>query len=365
MNPNEAFNIVGSEALMSYSLKQRLGALLYDFPRFVWSIRPSARRPWVFMRNRNERLTFVSEGRSLPAAQCNWRWTSDLHLAKVFPSLGGLFMERVFRDWPIEFRAEPLLRDEKPDVSFIIGHRGVERLPQLLQTLKSIAAQREVAFECIVVEQSTLQEAKPFLPSWVRYFHTSLQSPETPYSRAWAFNVGAKVARSNALVLHDNDTLAPCYYGREILARLREGFEVINLKRFIFYLNRQDSALIAGDAFSGHYTPDSIMQNALGGSIAVSSDAFRALGGFDESFVGWGGEDNEFWERGETRSCWPFGYLPFVHLWHSNQPGKYDQQRETAKLSERRSLIPAHERIAELSRRDFGNPHGCSYQPGV
>ncbi len=73
------------------------------------------------------------------------------------------------------------------------------------------------------------------------------------------------------------------------------------------------------------------MQNAeAGGSIALSRDAFHAIGGYDESFVGWGGEDNEFWERAQTRRVWPYGYLPFVHLWHAPQPEKLQPSRRGA-----------------------------------
>jgi GT2 family glycosyltransferase len=342
---------------MSYSFKQKLGAMVYDLPRFLWSMRPSSRRPWVFMRNRNERLFPVPSPRSHSAARCEWQWTSDLHIAKVFPSLGRALMKRALRDWPIGFRAEPLQRDETIQISFVIGHRGMERLPHLLLTIQSIAAQRESAFECIVVEQSTIPEVQKHLPPWVRYVHTPLPYAGMPYSRSWAFNVGARVACGEVFVLHDNDMLVPADYGLEIIAHFREGYEVINLKRFVFYLNGQDSALVSAKGeLSPQLSPHSIMQNALGGSIAVSGKAYLALGGFDESFVGWGGEDNEFWERAETRSSWSYGYLPFVHIWHANQGGKYEQERETAKVLERRSSISAQARIAELSTRDFGNP---------
>jgi hypothetical protein len=43
----------------------------------------------------------------------------------------------------------------------------------------------------------------------------------------------------------------------------------------------------------------------------------------DESFVGWGGEDNEFWERAQGLRVWPWTNLPLIHLWHDAQPGKH------------------------------------------
>jgi GT2 family glycosyltransferase len=206
------------------------------------------------------------------------------------------------------------------------------------------------------VEQSATPDVKDELPLWVRYIHTPLPYANMPYSRAWAFNVGARAARGEVLVLHDNDMLAPADYAREIVARLEAGYEVINLKRFIFYLSAVDSSRTFSDgALTTEDAPVAVMQNALGGSIAVSSEAYLAMGGFDESFVGWGGEDNEFWERAETRSCWPYGYLPLVHLWHAPQEGKLSSERSTASLLEKRSAIPAAERIAELASRDFGN----------
>ena len=66
-----------------------------------------------------------------------------------------------------------------------------------------------------------------------------------------------------------------------------------------------------------------VLENALGGgSIALSRRVYEEIGGFDEEFVGWGGEDNEFWDRCLTRRIYPFAYLPLIHLWHELQPGK-------------------------------------------
>lgn len=342
---------------MKYSLKQKLGAVIYDLPRFLWAMRPArsgsrSQASWLMMRNRDERLMPSGDNRGVA---CDWQWTSDLHVAKVFPQLGLRLMKRALRDWPIESRDEPATHEEQdsPALSFIIGHRGKERLPHLLATLRSIAGQREVAFECIVVEQSVTPEVKDELPSWVRYVHTPLPYAEMAYSRAWTFNVGARAARAEALALHDNDMLAPRDYAKEIIRRIEAGYEVMNLKRFIFYLSEAHSAAVMkGTEPLAAKPPETVVQNLeAGGSVAITREAYFALGGFDESFVGWGGEDNEFWERASTRRVWPYAYLPIVHLWHAPQAEKAASDRTTAKLLEELSRVPVSERIADLTAK--------------
>ena len=344
---------------MSYSLKHKLGAIVYDLPRFVRAMRPSrvnrlGAAQWVYYCNRNERLTVGPDGLGVA---CEWQWTSDLHIAKVFPVLGLRLLKRALADWPITLQSEPEMQTAPPDVSFIIGHRGQARLPHLLLTLQSIAAQRGVTFECIVVEQSIKPEIQSALPAWVRYGHTPLPQAEMPYCRSWAFNAGAQKAQGALLVLHDNDLFVPSDYAAQLMKRFHEGYEVINLKRFIFYLGEAHTGrVLATQQLLLSETPETIIQNAQGGgSIAIARDAYFAIGGFDESFIGWGGEDNEFWERATTRRLWPYGYLPLVHLWHAAQPGKHNAQRQTAELLGQLSAIPASQRIANLIAQNFAS----------
>jgi GT2 family glycosyltransferase len=248
-------------------------------------------------------------------------------------------------------RAAPV--PEAPEVSFVIGHRGLERLPLLSAVLASIAAQVDARVECLVVEQSESPVVRDRLPDWVRYLHTPAPAG-MPYSRSWAFNVGARAAKAPVLAFHDNDMIVPQRYAAELATIHRRGSEVMNLKRFVFYLD--DAAterVLAGGAISG--APAKVIQNLEGGgSVGVDRDAFFDLGGFDESFVGWGGEDNEFWERAAVRAVWPWGYLPLVHLHHAEQPEKKRRDRRTAALLDERSRIPPGERVRELRARAFG-----------
>lgn len=334
---------------MPYSLRQQVGAFVLDWPRFEWGLRAS----WLRICNRNERLSVSPDGRGVV---CNWTWTSDLHAAKVFPSLGRRLMERALKDWPIGFEETVEVVQGPIHVSFVIGHRGMQRLSNLLATIATIAAQRDVACECIVVEQSEHREIQGYLPPWVRYVHSPVPIAKMPYCRAWTLNVGARVANGELLIFHDNDLLVPKRYAAESWARYQEGFEVINLKRFIFYLEETHfSKIQSKHALDFFQSPTAIMQNAeAGGSLAVSRSAFLTIGGYDESFVGWGGEDNEFWERAQTLRVWPYGFLPVVHLWHPAQPRKTHTDNPTLRHYEQRSHIAVEDRIAELSKRNFG-----------
>lgn len=317
------------------SLKVKLGALVYDWPRFL------AARDWVRMRNRRERLSLDGRG-----ARCEWEYTSDLHIATVFPSAGARLMRRAFRDWPVVLRDAPPPATA-PRVSFVIGHRGVNRLPHLLATLRSIAGQEDAAVECIVVEQSPSREIENALPSWVRYIH---QPVAGDYNRSATLNEGARQARGEVLVLHDNDMICPARYASEVLARAGEGWEFQQLKRFTFYLGEADTKRVFETGMIRTDLPSTVVQNLHGASIAASRDAYFAVGGFDESFVGWGGEDNEFWDRAATTGrVYAFGYLPFLHLWHAPQPGKLrGNDAPAVRRWHELKHVPAEERIRRL-----------------
>ena len=335
---------------MRYSLKQKLGALAIDVPRYEWWLR----RSWTRIRNRDERLRPAPSG---PGVACQWQWTSDLHVAKVFPSFGTRLMKRATREWPIAFADAPREPGGDIQVSFVIGHRGMQRVPQLLATLATIAAQQGIRVECVVVEQSMRSEVCALLPHWVRYVHTPPPHPDMPYCRSWALNVGARVAAGKVLVFHDNDMLVPIAYAAELWERYKAGYEAINLKRFILYLTDAHSRRIESErGLSLAEPPEVIMQNLeAGGSVAITASAFFAIGGYDESFVGWGGEDNEFWERAQTHRVWPYAYLPIVHLWHAPQPEKLQGGRATVEFYRHRAELPPESRIAELKVRIFGN----------
>lgn len=353
-------------------IRHMLGCLLYDGPRLLGCLfgshRKGGMRAWLWMRNRGDRLIPDPAGRGIA---CDWEDTRTLHVCDVFPFTGPWLLRRALYDGSIVLKDRPehVAPDkvcwngpEKepsiplcPRISFLIGHRGEERVPLLLTALQAIAGQAGVPFECIVVEQEVPTRIRNGLPTWVRYIHTP---PEDgmPYCRAWALNVAARSARGKILICHDHDLLIPAGYARSIADRMVSSVQSVQAKRFVFYLDESSSRRICqtGKFQPGRSCGEVVQNLEAGGSLAIDREAFFAIGGYDEEFVGWGGEDNDFWDRCQTLHVDPYGYLPLVHLWHQAQPGKHtlDNPR-TALLSKRRAL-PMSERIARLKEKEQG-----------
>jgi hypothetical protein len=338
-------------------IRRMLGVLTLDVPRYLprlWS----ANARYLSICNRNEMLDPDPRG---DGYRCTWQWSSDLHAPKLLPPLGRALMRRALRDHPIGHASRPSA-EGPPRVSFVIGHRGTARLSLLLATIESIASQTDVPVECIVVEQDMESHLAGRLPPWVRHVHTPLPEPSLRYCRSWAFNVGVRHATSPVLVLHDNDILVPTGYAAAVLRLQTRGFDVLNLKRFVFYLGEAATArLLEARAEIGDSLPVAVGQNLLGGSLAITREAYDAIGGFDEAFIGWGGEDVEFWERARSRRAWEYGFLPFIHLWHEAQPGKNVSDSDTLRLYHSLALVPVQDRIAALVSRASGMMSGPAH----
>lgn len=356
------------------SVRRGLGTLLLDKPPLGWPlIIPSlARRRWQGFHNRTEKLLTGPGHRGF---RCDWEWTSELNLAKSFPVLAGRTLLRAaFADWPIHLADElPSGVGGEPKVSFVVGHRGEERLPLLLSTLRSLLGQRGCPVEVIVVEQAVEPLLRSRLPPGVRWVHQKPSNPTAPYSRSWAFNEGARQARGRVLVLHDNDMLAPADYASEVLRLAAEGYEAASVMRFLFYLDEVTTARLLGRPGCGpmqlrDVVPARVQQNSQGGTIAITREAYFRIGGHDESFLGWGGEDNEFWDRCRTLRFFWWSYLPFIHLWHAQQPDKPSPVERTERL--RRALgIDREERVRRLADGQSGEkwknaPRSGSAQEG-
>lgn len=330
-------------------IRQFVGVMALDLPRlFPILLVPKA---WVWLTNRSEPLDKAPSG---PGVACRGEWSSDIHACTVVPLIGRLLQKRALHEWPIRLvgDAKPPAR---PQVTFVIPHRGRERLPLLLRTVESILGQRGVDVECVVVEQAARSEIDSAeLPSGVKHVVLIHPGEPEPWRKSWAFNRGVAEAAADIVVCHDGDILVPEGYALEVMQFLGGGeFDVAHLQRFLFCLSEPDTReMLRNECLPIDSTPERVRQNWRGGTVAIRKEAFKEIGGFDESFVGWGGEDIEFYDRCRSLKQQRFGYLPFVHLWHPAQDTKFGEKRERGlQLMQERLLIPRADRISELRAR--------------
>lgn len=317
--------------------------LFQDWLKYEMNMR---RFKYLEIRNRMERL---GRGPKRDSYVCLWPYTSRLTAVEQWPFIGRTILSRCVRDHKFRL-GEHKVGSKSVDISVIIGHRGLQRKDLLLTTLGSIGSQEGVSIECIVVEQDNIPKIERFLPSWVKYVFQESQGGNDGYNRSAAFNLGAKHARGRILLLHDNDMLVPTLYCKEIEAITQEGYDALNIKRYVFYLSKEDTQKVIESIMNLRLcTPLYIVQNLeAGGSMAITRDAYMRVGGMDENFIGWGGEDNELWKRCSVLKRWIWGYTPVIHLWHESQPMK--EHKDNINLGRAKELDnrDIHERIKRL-----------------
>lgn len=326
-----------------------VGVLVYELPKYMYFLGRGESK-YLEITNRNEK---ISVGPGGVGYVCLWPYTSKLHAPILLPQLGQALLCSAINEWSFSNKVDREVEQEA-EMTVVIGHRGKQRIRHLLTTIASLAAQKGVEIECIVVEQDKVCMLKDYLPNWVRHVHQKTGSSDDQYNRSAAFNYGVSYARGDILLLHDNDMIIPEDYCKEILRVMRKGYEVVNLKRFVFYLNREDSnSVMINCRELGKYRPEYIVQNLeAGGSIAITKRGYLEIGGMDEEFVGWGGEDNEFWDRATHLRKWIWGYLPVIHLWHESQRLKNMPNNINVFRAKQMKEICREERIKELCVRN-------------
>ena len=305
---------------------------------------------WLDLCNRSERL---SRDAATGGRYCHWRDSSELTVSRVFPETGPRLLAKCLAEHPVhlEFGARALPSD-LPGASVLIAIGGADRLPQFEIALASLRGQDHGDYEIVVVEQGAPSGLEDLLPPDVGYHWTPPQ--EDGFNKSWALNVAARAARGRHLLIQDGDYVVGRDYVSSCVAAL-ERVEALRPGRLIFKLDRDSTReVMAGRALLDAPGLEGIVQNNPT-PLAVRAETYRRIGGHDESFFGWGGEDVEFLDRLRTASISEGGFLPLLHLWHPSAPkkrsGDRNRERHLARLG-----VPAPERIIALEKLDWGRP---------
>jgi hypothetical protein len=312
---------------------------------------------WPRLANRHERPEHdpLTGGFVLPGGEC-----SRLSVARTFPRVGGRLLEHCLARWPIALAEADAPRHGEPDLSVVIGVRGTRRLPQFNCCMASLAAQRDARVEVVVVEQSAAPEFESLVPGFVRYLHQ--RAPEgLPYNRSWALNAGVRAARAPVVVLHDADMVVPMDFSAAIVVAMKTGLDALRLPRFLFYLDEATSRHVQdARAFPPDLRVDTVVANNRT-PVAVSREAYLAIGGHDEGYSGWGAEDDDFMDRLRTKRLGEGAFLPIVHLWHPEAP-KRDAHLNQERLRRSRAM-PMADRLRSLCSLPWGGSQPSAREP--
>jgi hypothetical protein len=331
------------------SLKPKLGCWLHERLRTEAALCHWCPGDWLDLCNRNETLAIdpVSGGRI-----CRWRFSSQLTVSRVFPQVGSRLLQACFQRWPLELNNAPSRPTcPHPEASVLLVVGGADRLGQFAAVLASLRGQSHEAMEIIVVEQSSTAVLEGELPGDVRYFHTP-QPTGKGFNKSWALNVAARHARGDFLLIHDADYVVPRDYVRQC-CRVLGQVESVRPSRFNFHLDQASTRRLVESRSAGPEPRlEAVVQNNPT-PMAVRRKTYWDVGGHDERFVGWGGEDVEFLSRLRTRSISEGGWLPVIHLWHPPAPQKASGHRNQGQQDRLLETDP-QERIDALRSRNVG-----------
>lgn len=121
---------------------------------------------------------------------------------------------------------------------------------------------------------------------------------DEPFSRSRAINRAASRASGSIFIIADGDIVYDPQLVADSVRWIEQGRWVIPFSRINRLTQRISRLVIEGEAIWPLETePDTRDEHAaffVGGLNIVGRGAFERIGGYDERFIGWGGEDEAF-----------------------------------------------------------------------
>jgi hypothetical protein len=263
------------------------------------------------------------------------------------------------------------------DLSYLITYResgSSERRENLFAVLRWLAQWPEI--QVVVIEQDRAPQIERELLG--AKGGARLAYNPGAFNKAWGLNVAASMASGPLLALADADLIVPRALP-EAAERCRPG-HAVKPYRSIVDLTAEESARVRTGEWG--FVPSrtsGVPKNRegrgeqvvfAGGLFLIHRDTYLQLGGFDERFVGWGGEDDAMTVKLQRAgvALSEIGDEPALHLWHPRshestfgQPS-YDANR--ALLADYATYGDAQfARLCEVQRQTMGNRH--KYRPAA
>jgi len=180
-----------------------------------------------------------------------------------------------------------------------------------------------IVYEVLIVEQVTKEnkeerarEIREIVPEAIQNYRYIQLVQDTPFNKSWCMNVGARESNNQHLLFMDADSLFGNDYFLTMKAQIRKTpsphNKIMFCWNYIICLPGKDNPI------SRHIRPDTTF--AMGGIWYVDKYFyFNQLGGMNENYFGYGGEDNDAYERAIFINRTPsVSYIPYTlaHQYH-------------------------------------------------
>ena len=210
--------------------------------------------------------------------------------------------------------------------TYVIGYRhNIERLQNLRRVLDWINGFAGV--EVLLIEQDKHSKISHLDLKAKHIFTRS----NMPYNRSWAFNVALKNAKSNIIVFGDSDLIME---PNQFIAGLQaiQNYEMVSPYHSVVDLTQQESNMQLEQIIQinrpGRGENDNQKINISGGIAMFRKDAIQRIAGWNEDFIGWGGEDDFQTLKVQKLLSWTELQARCFHLYHSKvQPDMKWYQR--------------------------------------
>lgn len=180
-----------------------------------------------------------------------------------------------------------------------------------------------------------------FTKQWLQQHHPQWEihegaSPDGPFNRSAAVNLAARDAGDwQVAVIADADTIVPPRQLEQAVTTAATGGRLVAAFTNVVELAQgcAEQLLDTGDLSLNTLAFEQIRTDAIAtqsSALAISRALWDRIDGFDEKFVGWGGEDNAFWKAAEI-----YGGTPqrvegsAFHLWHEPATDRSTRHKDT------------------------------------
>jgi hypothetical protein len=207
-----------------------------------------------------------------------------------------------------------------PAVSYIIPFRDTERTESIKTVVNNIRAQKYPVIDIHLVEQDAATRID--LSRYDPVSYELVASENSLFNKSKAFNMAATRVKTDRIIMHDADILAPNYY-TQMISDILDTHEACHIGRTVIYADKESTNIINQTGVINTNTKIERMVGYYeGGSLACRRASYWRAGAFNEDFWGYGCEDCDFYARLSATATWyEQRTIDFLHLFHGRVPG--------------------------------------------